>query len=87
MQLMQLQECIGSAVIAIGPEKILTLVPINPNAEDLTCSNVWLIPLLRDYVVGSSLQFFIEHIVPLAESFFQVSAKGTSSNYLEHFLF
>ncbi|KAI8562287.1 hypothetical protein RHMOL_Rhmol03G0023000 [Rhododendron molle] len=70
-----LQECIGSAVIAIGPEKILTLVPINPNAEDLTCSNVWLIPLLRDYVVGSSLQFFIEHIVPLAESFQQVSAK------------
>ncbi|KAG5555725.1 hypothetical protein RHGRI_006388 [Rhododendron griersonianum] len=74
-----LQECIGSAVIAIGPEKILTLVPINPNAEDLTCSNVWLIPLLRDYVVGSSLQFFIEHIVPLAESFQQVSAKAKKS--------
>ncbi|XP_058205536.1 uncharacterized protein LOC131319347 isoform X1 [Rhododendron vialii] len=74
-----LQECIGSAVIAIGPEKILTLVPINPNAEDLTCSNVWLMPLLRDYVVGSSLQFFIEHIVPLAESFQQVSAKAKKS--------
>lgn len=87
MQHMQLQECIGSAVIAVGPEKILTLVPINPKAKDLTFSNVWLIPLLRDYVVGSSLQFFIEHIVPLAESFQRVSAKGTGSNYLEHFLF
>ncbi|KAL6987160.1 hypothetical protein U1Q18_012915 [Sarracenia purpurea var. burkii] len=76
---MQLQECIGSAVIAIGPEKILVLLPINPNAEDLSSSNVWLIPILRNYVVGSSLGFFMEHIVPLAESFQQGCAKGKKS--------
>lgn len=85
MQHMQLQECFGSAVIAVGPEKILALVPIKPSAEDLTCSNVWLIPILRDYVVGSSLRFFMEHIAPLAESFQRISAKGTGSNYLERF--
>ena len=78
---MQLQECIGSAVIAIGPEKILMLLPINTNAEDLTCSNVWLIPILRNYVVESSLGFFMEHIVPLAESFQRSSSEGTCSNY------
>ncbi|XP_052175050.1 uncharacterized protein LOC127789963 isoform X2 [Diospyros lotus] len=64
-----LQKCIGSAVMAIGPEKILTLLPINPDGEDLSSSNVWLIPILRNYVVGSSLRFFMDHIVPLAESF------------------
>lgn len=74
-----LQECFGSAVIAVGPEKILALVPIKPSAEDLTCSNVWLIPILRDYVVGSSLRFFMEHIAPLAESFQRISAKAKKS--------
>ncbi|XP_057506358.1 uncharacterized protein LOC130789581 [Actinidia eriantha] len=74
-----LQECIGSAVIAIGPEKILALLPINTNAEDLTCSNVWLIPILRNYVVESSLGFFMEHIVPLAESFQRSSSKVKKS--------
>lgn len=74
-----LQECIGSAVIAIGPEKILALLPINPNAEDPSCSNVWLIPILRNYVVGSSLGFFMEHVVPLAESFQRICAKVKKS--------
>ncbi|GMP86835.1 hypothetical protein CsSME_00039468 [Camellia sinensis var. sinensis] len=74
-----LQECIGSAVIAIGPEKILALLPINPNAEDPSCSNVWLIPILRNYAVGSSLGFFMEHVVPLAESFQRVCAKVKKS--------
>ncbi|CAL5420826.1 unnamed protein product [Camellia sinensis] len=74
-----LEECIGSAVIAIGPKKILALLPINPNAEDPSCSNVWLIPILRNYAVGSSLGFFMEHVVPLAESFQRVCAKVKKS--------
>ncbi|XP_008809560.2 RRP12-like protein isoform X1 [Phoenix dactylifera] len=63
-----LQECIGAAIIAMGPEKVLSLIPITFDKEKLTCSNTWLIPILKKYVVGSSLQFFMEHIVPLAES-------------------
>ncbi|XP_059646290.1 uncharacterized protein LOC132291822 [Cornus florida] len=70
-----LQECIGSAVIAVGPEKILSLLPVSLNAEDLTCSNIWLIPILKNYVVGSSLGFYMEHVVPLAESFQQYCQK------------
>lgn len=72
----QLQKCIGSATIAMGPEKLLDLLPISFNAEDLTFSNIWLIPILKDYVVGASLGFFIEHIVPLAVSFVAASQKG-----------
>ncbi|KAA8517112.1 hypothetical protein F0562_017405 [Nyssa sinensis] len=64
-----LQECIGSAIIAVGPEKTLALLPISLNSEDLTYSNIWLIPILKKYVTGSSLGFLMEHIVPLAESF------------------
>lgn len=74
-----LQECVGSAVCAIGPEKILTLIPIKLNIEDLTCSNAWLIPILRKYVTGSSLRFFMEHFVPLAESFQKLHTKALKS--------
>ena len=72
----QLQECVGAAVIAVGPEKVLSLVPISLNAE--TCSNAWLIPILKKYVVGASLQYFMDHIVPLAKSIQDVSDKGAT---------
>ncbi|XP_057982084.1 uncharacterized protein LOC131167333 isoform X2 [Malania oleifera] len=74
-----LEECIGSAVIAMGPERVLTLLPINFRAEDKTCSNIWLVPILRKYVVGASLGYFMEHIVPLAESIQQAYHKVKKS--------
>nr|CAD1828287.1 unnamed protein product [Ananas comosus var. bracteatus] len=40
--LRHIHECIGSAAIAMGPEKILSLVPITFDEEKLTCSNTWL---------------------------------------------
>lgn len=77
----QLQDCMGSAVIAMGPEKLLDLLPISYDANDQSCSNIWLIPILKEYVSGSSLGFFMENILPLAESFCQEeSQKGTYSN-------
>ncbi|RVW16609.1 Ribosomal RNA-processing protein 12 [Vitis vinifera] len=76
---LQLQECIGSAVTALGPERILTLLPISLDAENFTCSNIWLVPILNKYVVGASLRYFMEHIMPLAESFKRASHKVKKS--------
>lgn len=77
----KLQECIGAAVIAMGPEKLLDLLPISLNAKDLTCSNLWLIPILKKYITGASLGFFVEHVVPLAESFARASHKVKKSAF------
>ncbi|CAI9301356.1 unnamed protein product [Lactuca saligna] len=74
-----LQHCIGSAVVAIGPDKVLAVLPISLDASDLTCSNTWLIPILKEYVNGSSLGFFIESIVPIAESFQEACQKVKKS--------
>ncbi|KAG6694233.1 hypothetical protein I3842_09G038600 [Carya illinoinensis] len=71
-----LQNCIGSAVIAMGPERILTLLPISLHTDDSTCMNLWLVPILKDYVVGASLRYYMEHIVPLAKSFERASRKA-----------
>ncbi|MQM17615.1 hypothetical protein Taro_050587 [Colocasia esculenta] len=62
------QECLGSAVISMGPEKILLMIPISLDTKKKACLNTWLIPILKEYTIGGSLQFFVEHIVPLAKS-------------------
>ncbi|XP_039160805.1 RRP12-like protein isoform X1 [Eucalyptus grandis] len=69
-----LQRCIGSAVIAMGPEKMLSVVPISLHPDNFSSSNVWLVPILRDYVVGSSLEYYMDYIVPLAKSFKRASS-------------
>lgn len=74
-----LQNCMGSAVVAIGPEKMLMLVPISIDPDNFTCSNIWLVPILKDHVVGASLGYYMEHIVPLAKSFKQAGQKGSCS--------
>ncbi|XP_073149889.1 ribosomal RNA-processing protein 12 isoform X2 [Henckelia pumila] len=78
-EIIHLQDCIGSAVVAMGPEKILALIPISLEEKDFSCSNSWLIPILKKNIVGSSLQFFMEQIIPLAESFEQASLKVKKS--------
>ncbi|KAL6505963.1 hypothetical protein OROHE_022682 [Orobanche hederae] len=74
-----LKECIGSAVTAMGPEKLLELLPVSLSTTDLSCSNIWLIPILKKNIFGSSLRFFVEHIVPLAKSFEKGSRKVKKS--------
>ncbi|CAL9204829.1 unnamed protein product [Musa hybrid cultivar] len=70
-----LQKCIGSAVIAMGLENVLSLVPISFNRDKKTCSNAWLIPILKRYGSGASLCYFMDHIVPLAKSILKVCDK------------
>uniref|UniRef100_A0A1J3H3Y0 RRP12-like protein n=1 Tax=Noccaea caerulescens TaxID=107243 RepID=A0A1J3H3Y0_NOCCA len=69
------QQCIGSAVVAMGPVRLLTLLPITLHAESHSCANAWLIPILRRYIVGSSLEYYIDHIVPLSQSL-MLASKG-----------
>lgn len=58
----QLHECVGSAVVAMGPETFLSLLPLNLEAQDMSQVNAWLFPILKQYTVGSSLNFFTESI-------------------------
>ena len=63
----------------MGPEKVLTDLPISLNTDDFTCSNIWLVPIMKKHVVGASLEYYMEHVMPLAKSFQQASRKGISS--------
>lgn len=60
---MQLHECLGSALVAMGPETFLSLLPLNLEADDLSNVNVWLFPILKHYTVGAPLSYFMEEIL------------------------
>ncbi|TKY54389.1 RRP12 protein [Spatholobus suberectus] len=63
----QLHECFGSALVAMGPETLLSLIPLNLEAEDLSDANVWLFPILKHYIVGAPLNYFTEDILTMIE--------------------
>ncbi|GAU23825.1 hypothetical protein TSUD_27350 [Trifolium subterraneum] len=63
----QLHACLGSALVAMGPETFLSLIPLNLEAEDLSFSNIWLFPILKQYIIGAPLKYFTEEILPMIE--------------------
>ncbi|XP_074276821.1 uncharacterized protein LOC141600481 [Silene latifolia] len=73
------QKCFGCAVVALGAEDILGLVPFSFNSENLTCSNMWLLPILNKYTFGASLRYFMDHIVPIAKSLKKAARKVKKS--------
>ncbi|MQM05498.1 hypothetical protein Taro_038315 [Colocasia esculenta] len=54
----QLHACLGTALGAIGPALFLDLLPLNLDVDDLSEANVWLLPILKQHIVGAQLSFF-----------------------------
>ncbi|XP_030530464.1 RRP12-like protein isoform X2 [Rhodamnia argentea] len=59
----QLHECVGLAVVALGPEMFLSLLPLNLESDDLSEVNVWLFPVLKQYTVGAHLSYFMDSVL------------------------
>ncbi|KAG6014377.1 hypothetical protein E4U54_005428 [Claviceps lovelessii] len=65
-------EIIGQAVQAMGPEAVLTALPLNilkPVKDQ--AGRAWMFPILRDYVSNTELDHFKTEMVPLSELMFQ----------------
>ncbi|OLL26035.1 Ribosomal RNA-processing protein 12 [Neolecta irregularis DAH-3] len=62
---------IGAAIRGMGPEVVLTVLPLNIEGEILgEPGRAWMLPLLRDNVSNTNLNHFIEEMVPLSERLF-----------------
>lgn len=59
----QLHDCMGVAVVALGPETFLKFLPLNYEAQDPSDANEWLIHILKQNIVGANLSFFNESIL------------------------
>ncbi|NXT49432.1 RRP12 protein, partial [Pluvianellus socialis] len=64
----EVDQAVGAAVSAMGPEVLLEAVPleIDGKEETLDFPRSWLLPVLRDYVQGARLGFFTSYFLPLA---------------------
>ncbi|PKU31139.1 rrp12- hypothetical protein [Limosa lapponica baueri] len=64
----EVDQAVGAAVSAMGPEVVLEAVPleIDGKEETLDFPRSWLLPVLRDYVQGARLGFFTSYFLPLA---------------------
>ncbi|KAJ7533387.1 hypothetical protein O6H91_13G046200 [Diphasiastrum complanatum] len=62
----QLHSTLGAAVAAMGPDKFLELLPLEMDSEDVSKYRVWLLPILRQSVVGARLQYFVDNLLPLS---------------------
>lgn len=63
----ELHECMGTALGAMGPENFLSLLPLNLDVPDLSESNIWLLPILKQYTVGARLNYFTKSILPMVK--------------------
>ncbi|PRT52437.1 Ribosomal RNA-processing protein 12 [Wickerhamiella sorbophila] len=59
---------IAAAIRALGPERVIELVPLQLSVSDHGgAGRAWMLPLLRDNTQHAHLQHFIVYFVPLAE--------------------
>ncbi|MCE3049221.1 hypothetical protein HAX54_044413 [Datura stramonium] len=49
----------------MGPESFLTLLPLKLDAQDLSETNIWLLPILKQNIVGVRLSFFTNSILSM----------------------
>lgn len=73
----ELEKAIGSAIGAMGPRIILAAVPLNLIRSDDKCefSRAWMLPLMKDHIQNTELEFFTTYFLPLAA---QLSEKGAA---------
>ncbi|KAH8272689.1 hypothetical protein KR026_004101 [Drosophila bipectinata] len=88
---LQIEHTIISAIKALGPELVLTAIPLADGKGAMQLERSWLLPLLREGANGASLQFFKERIVPLAMDCQQkwkqfADSKNTSSAHIYELL-
>ncbi|KAK9705625.1 hypothetical protein RND81_07G071800 [Saponaria officinalis] len=71
----QLQECVGSALGAMGPEVFLSILPLKLQTDTLSEINDWLFPILKQYTIGARLRFYVESLLGAVEFLKQKSHK------------
>ncbi|KJZ77108.1 hypothetical protein HIM_03429 [Hirsutella minnesotensis 3608] len=65
-------DVIGQAVQAMGPEAVLTALPLNiVKPVKGQSGRAWMFPILRDYTSNTNLAHFKSEMVPLSELMFQ----------------
>ncbi|KAI2634325.1 NUC173-domain-containing protein [Hypomontagnella submonticulosa] len=78
-------EVLGKAIRAMGPEAVLSVLPLNLiKPVKGQPGRAWMLPILRDYTTNTNLQHFKTEFIPLSEAMFQrVLDNGEAAKTME----
>jgi len=78
-------EVIGKAIRAMGPEAVLSVLPLNLSKPVKgEPGRAWMLPILRDYITNTNLEHFKTEFVPLSQAMFQkVLDNGAAAKTME----
>lgn len=74
----ELELVIGSAIRSLGPDVVLSIIPLN--LDKSTGGRAWLLPILRDNIINSEISIFKKQFVPLLKLMTERLAKTPSKN-------
>ena len=64
----EIDYAIGKAIQSLGPEVVLGVIQLQSTKGEIDIKRDWLLPILEEYTSHSTLEFFINHLLPLAKS-------------------
>lgn len=62
----ELENTVGSAIRAMGPQIVIDTVPFKITPGDRQFKRSWLLPVLKDNIKNSTLKCFIDRFLPIA---------------------
>ena len=64
----ELEFAVGQAVRSLGPEVVISVIPLDFTGEEKSYEfkRSWLLPILKQNICSSKLQFFIQYFLPIA---------------------
>lgn len=65
---LQIEHAVLSAIPTMGPQYVLKAIPLTdgPDSDAVELTRSWILPLLREGISESTLEFFVNHILKLA---------------------
>lgn len=79
------EKVIASAISSVGPEVVLQVLPLNL-CDPKKVGRAWLLPILRDNVQMSELNYYIKNILPIVD-FFDEKVKNGNPNSMNTKIF
>uniref|UniRef100_A0A6P7FHR4 RRP12-like protein n=1 Tax=Diabrotica virgifera virgifera TaxID=50390 RepID=A0A6P7FHR4_DIAVI len=76
----ELEHAVGAAIRSMGPEVVLEVITLKKPNGDLNIDRSWLLPVLKENIKCSTLEYFVKGILPLALYCHRRSAQLAQNN-------
>ncbi|RZC36936.1 RRP12-like protein [Asbolus verrucosus] len=62
----ELEHAVGAAIRSMGPETVLNVISLKKENGDLNLDRSWMLPVLKENIKASTIEYFMKGILPLA---------------------